>query len=273
MIETTHVLDGVEIATLEAGEGGVPLLAVHGFTGCKEDFADELDLLAELGFHVVAPDLRGHGRSTHLADESAYSLVRFADDLWRLADDLGWDRFDLLGHSMGGMVAQVMVLDRPERIGRLVLMDTHHGVVPGLDLDLIELGIELARTEGLEVIQQLLQVGADPLDNPAYHRLCLERPGYAEWSESKMLRASASMYAAMLHQLAHATDRLDLLESVTSPTLVVVGELDNAFLGASHAIAGRIPLAVLDVIPDAGHSPQFEATDAWRCSVHAFLLT
>jgi pimeloyl-ACP methyl ester carboxylesterase len=272
MIETTHVLDGVEIATLEAGEGGVPLLAVHGFTGCKEDFADELDPLAQLGFHVVAPDLRGHGQSTHLDDESAYSFVRFAEDLWRLADDLEWDRFDLLGHSMGGMVAQLMVLERPERIGRLVLMDTHHGVVPGLDPDLIQLGVELARTEGLEVIQQLLAAGADPLDNPAYHRVCLERPGYEEWAESKMLRASAVMYAAMLEQLSGATDRLDLLAAVTSPTLVVVGELDHAFVDAAHAIANRIPLAVLDVIADAGHSPQFEATDAWRSSVHGFLV-
>lgn len=247
------------------------MLAVHGFTGCKEDFADELDILARSGVHVVAPDLRGHGDSTHLDDESAYSLTSFADDLWGLADSLDWDRFHLLGHSMGGMIAQVMVLDRPERIERLVLMDTHHGVVPGLDPALIALGVQLARTEGLEVIQMLLQQGANPTDNPAYQRICLERPGYKEFSEAKMLRASASMYASMLGQLAQMVDRLELLGALEVPTLVMVGALDAAFLEASRAMAARIPGALLEVIADAGHSPQFEATAAWRASLHGFL--
>ncbi len=267
----TRRVGTVELATIESGAGGAPLLAVHGFTGCKEDFADELDALGDLGFHVVAPDLRGHGDSTHLDDEAAYSLESFAADMWALADDLGWERFHLIGHSMGGMVAQVMVLDRPGRVDRLVLMDTHHGVVPGLDADLIEIGVQLARTEGLAVIQELLKAGADPTDNPAYHRLCAERPGYQEWAESKMLRASAVMYASMLQQLIGATDRLDLLDSVTSPTLVLVGELDLSFVDASRAMAERIPNAVLDVLADAGHSPQFEAAEAWRTSVHGFL--
>lgn len=270
MQPTLRHLGPVDLAVLEAGNGGVPLLAVHGFTGCKEDFADEMAVLARWGFHVVAPDLRGHGDSTHPDDESAYSLEAFADDLWGLADSLGWDRFHLLGHSMGGMVAQVMVIDRPDRIERLVLMNTHHGVVPGLDPDLIELGVQLARTEGLEVIQALLQAGADPTDNPAYHRICRERPGYREWSEAKMLRSSAVMYAAMLGQLLRAVDRLELLHGVLAPTLVIVGELDAAFLEASRAMAQRIPGALLEVIADAGHSPQFEATEAWRATLRGF---
>ena len=54
------VATGIELAVLEAGAGGRPLLLVHGFTGAKEDFADHLDELAAAGgWHVVAPDLRG----------------------------------------------------------------------------------------------------------------------------------------------------------------------------------------------------------------------
>jgi pimeloyl-ACP methyl ester carboxylesterase len=268
----TRRLGDVELAALEAGEGGEPLLLVHGLTGCKEDFGDEVAVLAELGFHAVAPDLRGHGDSTHPLDEADYSLELFATDLWALADELGWERFAMLGHSMGGMVAQVMVLARPDRVSRLVLMDTHHGVVPGLDPDLIEIGVNLARTEGLAVIQEILKLGEDPTDNPAYHRLCRERPGYQEWAETKMLRASAAMYASLLRHLLAPEDRLERLESVAVPTLVLVGELDAAFVEGSRAMAQRMPAARLVVIETAGHSPQFEATDAWRRAVHGFLL-
>ncbi len=264
-------IDGVRLAVLEAGAGGAPLLLVHGFTGCKEDFGDEIDRLAALGHHVVAPDHRGHGQSDQPTDEAAYSLDIFAADMWGLADSLGWERFDLLGHSMGGMIAQIMVLERPERIGRLILMDTHHGPVGGLDREMLDLGVQLARTEGLEVIQQLLKAGQDPLDNPAHQRACQEREGYAEWSDQKMLACSPAMYAAMLAMFDDVEDRLDELAALDHDTLVIVGELDQPFLAASHRMAEQIPGARLAVMPAGGHSPQFEATDSWRGAVDEFL--
>ena len=64
----------VTLEIAEAGVGGRPLLMVHGFTGAKEDFADWFDSLAERGWHVVAPDLRGHGASDHPARTQDYSL-------------------------------------------------------------------------------------------------------------------------------------------------------------------------------------------------------
>lgn len=269
--ESRVVAGDVELAVVQAGAGGEPLLLVHGFTGSKEDFGDEMERLAARGFHVVAPDLRGHGSSDQPGDEADYSLAVFADDMWALADAVGWDRFHLLGHSMGGMIAQVMVLARPDRVHRLVLMDTHHGVVPDLDPDIIALGVHVARTEGLAVIQAVLKMGRDPLTNPAYDRVCRERPGYEEWSDAKMLRCSAVMYASMLAQLASTEDRLDRLSAIGCPALVMVGELDAPFLDASKRIAERIPAATLDVLPLGGHCPQFEATDAWRASFDRFL--
>lgn len=269
MNQCSHDLGGIRLRTIEAGAGGSPLFLVHGFTGCKEDFADELDLLSGLGYHAVAPDLRGHGDSDQPDDESAYSLATFSQDVFALADALGWAEFDLLGHSMGGMIAQLMVLARPERVGRLVLMDTHHGVVGDLDPDLAALGVELARTEGLVVIQQILQMST--VENPAYERVCAARPGYREWSENKMLNCSAAMYAAMLHEMVSVPDRLAALASVAAPTLVQVGEFDTSFVEASHHLADTIPGAQLAVHPDSGHCPQFEATESWRLSLHRFL--
>ena len=271
VIERTIDLDGLHISVLEAGIGGTPLLLVHGFTGCKEDFADEVGRLAEFGHHVVSPDLRGHGRSSKPASESAYGLEVFADDVVALVDALGWSRFDLLGHSMGGMIAQLVVLRHPERIDRLVLMNTHHGRLEHVDFNLIPLGLELARTRGLEVIQRVLDDATDPGDAVAYERACRERPGYREWSEAKMRICASAMYAAMLTGFESAPDRLEALAALDHPTLVMVGELDRGFLAASDRLTAAMPQAALVVLADAGHCPQFESTSAWRAELDAFL--
>src|SRR5690348_10847990 len=128
----------VELAVAEAGVGQRPLLLVHGFTGAKEDFTPWLEKLADLGWHAAAPDLRGHGASSKPAAESAYSFEILADDVLRLTDVLGWDTVVMLGHSMGGMIAQFAALAAPARLAGLILMDTTHGPLDNLDPGLIE---------------------------------------------------------------------------------------------------------------------------------------
>ena len=268
---TVTVATGVELAVLEAGEGGRPLLLVHGFTGAKEDFGDCLELLAALGWHVVAPDNRGHGASTQPDDEDAYSLRMFSADTLALADQLGWDRFVVLGHSMGGMVAQHLALDAPERVRALVLMDTGHGPVEGLDPEQVALGQQVVREGGLPLLVELQRDREGVLDTPANLRLVRERPGYAEWGERKTLACSQAMWLAMARELLECDDRLERLAQVAAPTLVVVGEQDGPFVAASERMAKTIPGARLTVVPDAGHCPQFENPDAWWAALTGFL--
>jgi len=271
---TTRVIeiDGGAVAVDEAGAGGRPLLLVHGFTGARIDFADHLDALADAGWWVVAPDLRGHGESFQPAEESAYDLDAFAADVWALVDALGWERLVLLGHSMGGMIAQVAALARPEALDGLVLMDTTHGPLD-LDRDLAALGAQIVRDGGMPAVKEVLDSMGDegPLTTPAHLRLLAERPGYREEGDRKFLSCSPAMYAAMLGQLLDQTDRIDDLAGLDVPTLVIVGEQDRPFLDASEAMAAKIPGARLAVLPDAGHSPQFENPPAWREAMLAFL--
>jgi 3-oxoadipate enol-lactonase len=138
-------LGNVELRIAEAGEGQRPLLLVHGFTGAKEDFTPWLDELADLGWHAVAPDLRGHGQSSKPVAESAYSFEVMADDVLRLAGALGWDTFVLLGHSMGGMVAQFVARNTPDQLAGLILMDTTHGPLDTLDPELIDAAVSIVR--------------------------------------------------------------------------------------------------------------------------------
>jgi pimeloyl-ACP methyl ester carboxylesterase len=261
----------VRLEVLEAGEGGRPLLLTHGFTGAKEDFGDWVDAFAADGWWVIAPDLRGHGSSDQPEREDLYSLALFAQDLLGLADQLGWSRFSLLGHSMGGMIAQEMALAAPDRIERLVLMDTNHGPVPGLDPDTVAVGVDVLRTQGIAGLVDLLAVLPQEPKKPSELRIRAERDGYAEFADGKVHRCSPAMYAAMGVELTTRADRLADIAGLTMPVRVVVGAEDEGFLPASRRIADAIASADLVVIPDAAHCPQFENPQAWWDAVAPFL--
>lgn len=261
---------GVGLEVLEAGAGGRPLLLVHGFTGAKEDFADHLDALAARGWHVVAPDNRGHGASAQ--PDGPYSLATFAADVVALADALGWDRFVLLGHSMGGMIVQHVVLDHPDRVVALVLMDTSHGVPDDLDAEILALGREVVLDGGMPALLEAMRaMESDMLDTPAHQRLLAERDGYREFGDDKLLASSPAMWVAMIDEILGQPDRLERLRDVDVPTLVIVGEQDTAFIAHAERMAKAIPGAILEVIPNAGHSPQFENPDAWWTALTSFL--
>lgn len=272
----------ITLALAEAGEGGRPLLVVHGFTGAKEDFVEHLPALADAGWHAVAPDLRGHGTSHAPADESAYDLTLLAGDLLALADHLDWFRFALLGHSMGGMVAQVATLAAPERVEALVLMDTSAGPV-GVDRDLADLSVEVVRSGGMALLSEVIASlpEGSPLDTTASRNARRTRPSplggddpeasWAAFGEAKMQAASPAMYAAMVPVMLDQADRRPALAGLSIPALVMVGEHDELFLDDCRALADAIPGARLDVVPGAGHNPQHEAPEAWLGTLVAFL--
>jgi pimeloyl-ACP methyl ester carboxylesterase len=271
--QRTVDLGDVVLSIAEAGSGQRPFLLLHGFTGAKEDLTDWLDPLADLGWHAVAPDQRGHGASSKPSEEDAYSFEILADDAVRLVDHLGWQKFALLGHSMGGMVAQFVAHGSAERLDALVLMDTGYGPVQDLDPVLVDGAVSIVRTQGVDVLADLLAEVESPLDSPAHKRVLAERPGYAQFEDRKFRATSPALYAAMAPAFVRAADRLDELAALppTLPALVIVGDQDRPFVGSSEHMAAAIPDGSLAVIPDAGHCPQFENPDACWHALSAFL--
>lgn len=263
----------IELEISEAGTGGRPLLLLHGFTGAKEDFTEWIDPLSERGWHVVAPDHRGHGKSCKPDAESDYSIAILAKDALALADELGWGQFSLLGHSMGGFIAQEMAFTAPGRLDALVLMDTGHGAVVSIDPTLVDAAISVVRSGGIEALADILAGRESPLDTPAHRRLLEERPGYAEFEDYKFRTASPQLYASLAAELVRLPDTLERLRRLppTLPTLVIVGEQDTPFLDASREMAETIPNAQLAVIFEAGHSPQFENPSGWWEALSGFL--
>jgi 3-oxoadipate enol-lactonase len=262
--------DGVGLVGIEAGSGPL-LLLVHGFGGAKEDFADHLEALAAHS-RVIAFDHRGHGESDAPGELTAYSLDRLAADVLCVADAAGAGRFTLLGHSMGGMAARRAVLAHPERVESLVLMDTSLGPVKGIDVAVVDVAAQIALEDGKDALKPRLDA-AGTLDTPAFYRMLAERPEYEEYSARKWAALSAVMWAAMSREIAGQPDQLALLARVTCPTLVMVGEQDEPFVDDSRRMAETIPNAELVVLPDAGHSPQFENPTAWLAALEGFLAT
>ncbi|MDP9071725.1 MAG: alpha/beta hydrolase [Actinomycetota bacterium] len=262
---------GLGFDALEAGAGGRPLLLVHGFGGAKEDFADALDALAAEGWHVLAPDLRGHGGSDQPEGRESYSLELFTDDVLGLAAAVGWERFALLGHSMGGMVAQLVALRSPERVVGLVLMSTSHAAPEAISPGLVELGRQIVHQGGMELLVAVQRQMEGELGTPSHRRLLAERPGYREFNEAKTLASSSDMWLALVEEMFAQPDRLKALSGLDVPTLILVGAEDESFLGPCQRLAEAMPGARLVVFPDAGHLPQFEAPNAWWSALSGFL--
>ena len=263
--------DGIGLA-VEVTGSGPGLFLVHGFGGAKEDFADHVATLA-LDHTVVVFDHRGHGASDKPTDRDAYSIQRLATDNLEVADALELERFRLLGHSMGGMVGRQVPLREPSRIEALIMMDTTAGPIPGFDPALIEAAADVGFTRGKAALKELLDM-VPVLESPAYLRTLEDRPGYREFTDRKWADLSEIMWGAMAIELANQPDDLAALAAtVRVPTLVLVGVQDDAMLAPSHAMADAIESAQLAVVPDAGHSPQFENPAAWIEVVTRFLAS
>lgn len=113
-----------ELAALQWGDAAAPpLLALHGWLDNAASFARLAPLLARQR-RVIALDLPGHGRSAHMPEPARrYHVVDQVDAVLDFADALGFDRFDLLGHSLGAGIASLTAAAAPTRVERLLLIE------------------------------------------------------------------------------------------------------------------------------------------------------
>ncbi len=115
--------DGIDIAACEWGDpDGTPVLATHGWLDNAASFAVLGPLLK--GVRLVAVDLAGHGLSSHRAAHGTYNIWQDVGDIHAVANQLGWQRFALLGHSRGGMICTLTAGAFPQRISHLALLDS-----------------------------------------------------------------------------------------------------------------------------------------------------
>lgn len=266
-------VNGIEMEWEEHGAGGRALVLVHGFTGSRRDFAPRVAALAALG-RTVLPDLRGHGGSTKTGDPSGYTLEQLARDLVVFLDATGLAGCDLLGHSLGGMVALRAALAAPDRIGSLILMDTA-ARAPELPAERFALARRVVAAAGLEALLELMRrLPPDDAGRTAADRRLEAAWGEGYWTEWRVPNFRAMdpvAYGALGEALFAQAPLGSGLGAIRAPTLVMVGAEDEGFLAAADELAAGIPGARRVTIAGAGHQPQLEAPAAWLAAIREHL--
>jgi pimeloyl-ACP methyl ester carboxylesterase len=119
-------LPHIELAAhLYGPEDGQPVIALHGWLDNAASFARLAPKLP--GLRIVALDFAGHGHSDHRPAGASYAIWDYVHDVLQVAEQFGWQRFSLLGHSMGAIVSVLLAAALPERVERLALID---GLIP-----------------------------------------------------------------------------------------------------------------------------------------------
>ena len=247
----------------EAGVGDTCVLMLHGIGGGRHAFARQMGPLAAAGYQAVAWDMPGYG---HSATIDPYTMDALADECLELIDVLAARRLVLVGHSMGGMVAQEVAARAPERVAALVLAATTaaFGKPDGAwqRAFIAERTARLAAGMTMAELAKLLV--ADMVAPNA------DASAIAEAS-AVMAAVPPSIYCAALVALM-GFDRRAALADVRIPTLLIAGEHDkNAPPALMQKMAERIAGSQFVGLEGCGHLMNFEKPDAFNAAVLGFL--
>ena len=235
------------------------LVFVHGYFGGGRQWADQVAAFGD-SFQVITPDLPGFG-DNHSAS-TPDSIRGLAIDVLSQLDALGVQRFHLVGHSMGGMIVQEMVVIAPERVDKLVLYGTGPvGLMPG-------------RFETIDESRRALRErGAGPTGEriaATWFRRGEAGQGYAlgvELARQASEQAAQAGLTAMEHWSGEAG-----LAQISSPTLVLWGDGDRAYLWPQpQQLWNEIEGAQLAVIPGCSHAVHLEKPRLFNTLLQDFL--
>lgn len=233
----------VTIAWEETG-AGEPLLLIHGLGYGRWGWEPLLPLLAER-FRVISFDNRGIGESA--VPPGPYSAREMAGDALAVLDASGVEHAHVVGISLGGMIAQELALEAPDRVDRLVLISTTPGVSGGhpMPAATIRLMTEAANWAPEVALRRFVEnaLGPEP-DRDLVERILAHR-----------LAAPQDPAGWAAQAAAGATyDGAGRIASITAPTLVIAGTADRVVdYRNSLALARSIRDSALRLIPDAGH--------------------
>ncbi len=221
-------VNGIELHWQETGDGE-PLLWLHGFMGCGEDwrfvFADP-----PAGYRLIAPDLRGQGAST--GPEGPYSFRESARDVLALLDHLGIERVKAVGLSGGGITGLHMATIAPERVAALVAVSAPPSF-----------------PDQARAIQRTVSESTLPDAERARMRTRHPRSGQIE-----RLLAQARAFAEGDDPNFSAED----LRAIAADTLIVFGDRDPFYpVSLAVDLYRAIPRSYLWIVPNGGHGPVF----------------
>ncbi len=258
-------LDGNRIHIATGGRAHQPdrpyILFLHGSGQSHLTWVLQTRLLAYDGYNIVAPDFPAHGLS---GGEALTSIEDMAAWVLRLADGLGIDRFILIGHSQGGLVALELAARHPERIDRLVLIGCA-AAIPVNDY------LVSASQDRLDAAIKMMTGWGHGL---RAHKHDNSQPGFSHLGFGRRLMAANNKAAlhADLTACNNYTSGADAAARITVPTLVILAGADKMTpVKFGKKLAEMITDATLVVVDRAGHMLPAEHPDEVNRPLHAFL--
>ena len=242
--------DGVNIYYEDHGAGPAILLS-HGYSATSRMWEAQVAALKN-SYRVITWDMRGHGQSDSPDDPAAYSEAATVDDMAAILKHLGIESAVIGGLSLGGYMSLAFNIAHPGMVRALMLFDTG----PGYKNPVAREGWNETSRKRAETFEAK---GLDALGSSAEVRVSQHR------SAQGLAHAARGMLAQFDSRI------IESLDSIKVPTLVLVGEKDQPFLGATDYMAKKIPGATLATIPDAGHASNIDQPAAFNEAVERFL--
>jgi pimeloyl-ACP methyl ester carboxylesterase len=255
------------------GEGpGLPLLCLQHFTGTLDNWDSAVTDPLALGREVILFENAGLGRSTGQVPET---IAGMAAHVLAFVDALGLTQVDILGFSLGGMVAQQVALDRPSLVRKMLLVGTApEGGEDIMHMEKPELKkiIDDPNLPGLQRLVKLFFTSSEASQSAG-------QAFVGRLAERKQDREPISGPQVAMAQIAafRAWERVDgerfgKLRGITQPCLVVNGVFDNMIpVRNSYMLSEHLPNAMLLTYPDAGHGSLYQFHDSFVRQASLFL--
>jgi pimeloyl-ACP methyl ester carboxylesterase len=249
----------VPVSHRVVGSGDHHVLALHGWFGSAQGWGSLPLYLDGSAYTYAFMDYRGYGAARDQPGD--HTMDEVAGDALRLADELGWETFDLVGHSMGGMAVQRVLVEAPHRVGRLVGVNP----VPATGVPFDDQGWALF--SGAAGSRENRTAIIDLTTGNRLTRTFIEHV-----VEHSLEHCSQEAFADYLHAWAR-TDFSERCRGNQTPVKVIVGEHDPALSAdvMRQTWLQMYPNAELEVVPNAGHYPMFETPVALATTIEEFL--
>ena len=247
--------NGVQISYVDKGRGA-PVVLLHGFTGSYArhwEGPGVMEALETAGYRVIALDCRGHGQSGKPRDPSQYGL-EMVRDVIRLLDHLNIDRAHIAGYSMGGTIANQLLVRYPGRLLTVTLLGAGwEGVdLTGVTAQMLALADSFARKDASALIRAVLSSGQN---GPTDEEVAALNASLFTRNDPQVLAAVARGLVP-LFEVSRAS-----LQATTLPVLAIIGEHDDN-LKAVKRMVGVVPTLEVVEIPGASHATSLRPSAA-----------